>query len=72
MARWVGGVVETFGANFEASDMLRMFPTFIRNAQVAPSIRRGIEDNVFSKLDEMSRDAGEVVPLAAYPQFFHG
>ncbi len=55
-------MVETFGANFETSDMLRMFPTFVRKAQVTPGVRQGIEDDVLSKLDEMSRDAGEPAP----------
>ncbi len=55
-------MVETYGANFEASDMLRMFPTFVRKAQVAPSVRQGIEDGVLAKLDEMRRDAGEPAP----------
>ena len=55
-------MVENFGSNFEASDMLRMFPTFVRKAQVAPNVRQGIEMDVLSKLDEMSRDAGEPTP----------
>ena len=42
--------------------MLRMFPIFVRKAQVAPSVRQGIEDNVLSKLNEMSRVAGEPAP----------
>ncbi len=37
-------MVETHGANFEASDVLRMFPTFVWKAQVAPSVRQEIED----------------------------
>ncbi len=36
-------MVETNGANFEASDVLRVFPTFVWKAQVAPGVRRGIE-----------------------------
>ena len=52
----------THGANFETSDMLRMFPTFVWKAQVAPSVRQGIEDDVLAKLDEMRRDAGEPAP----------
>ncbi len=55
-------MVETHGVNFTASDVLRMFPTFVWKAQVAPSVRRGIEDDVLAKLDEMSRDPGEPVP----------
>ena len=55
-------MVETYGANFEASDVLRMFPTFVWKAQVAPSVRQGIEDDVLAKLDEMRRDAGEPAP----------
>ena len=55
-------MVETYGANFEALDVLRMFPTFVWKAQVAPSVRQGIEDDVLAKLDEMSRDAGEPAP----------
>ncbi len=55
-------MVETFGANFEASDVLRMFPTFVWKAQVAPSARQGIDDDVLAKLDEMRRDAGEPAP----------
>ncbi len=55
-------MVETYGANFEASDVLRMIPTFVRKAQVAPSVRQGIEDDVLAKLDEMRRDAGEPAP----------
>ena len=42
--------------------MLRMFPTLVRKARVAPSVRQGIEDDVLSKLHEMSRDAGEPAP----------
>ena len=52
----------THGANFKTSDMLRMFPTFVWKAQVAPSVRQGIEDDVLAKLDEMRRDAGEPAP----------
>ena len=55
-------MVETYGANFEALDVLRMFPTFVWKAQVAPSVRQGIEDDVLAKLDAMRRDAGEPVP----------
>ena len=55
-------MVETYGANFEALDMLRMFPTFVWKAQAAPSVRQGIEDDVLAKLDAMRRDAGEPVP----------
>ncbi len=55
-------MVEIYGANFEASDVPRMFPTFVWEAQVAPSIRQGIEADVLAKLDEMRRDAGEPVP----------
>ncbi len=55
-------MVETYGANFEALDVLRMFPTFVWKAQVAPSVRQEIEDDVLAKLDEMRRDAGEPAP----------
>ncbi len=55
-------MAETYGANFEASDVLRMFPTFVWKAQVAPSVRQEIEDDVLAKLDEMRRDAGEPAP----------
>ncbi len=55
-------MVETNGANFEASEVLRMFPTFVWKAQVAPGVRQGIEDDVLPKLDEMKRDAGEPAP----------
>ena len=55
-------MVEAYGANFEASDVLRMFPTFVWKAQVAPSARQEIEDDVIAKLDEMRRDAGEPAP----------
>ena len=50
-------MVETFGANFEASDVLRMFPTFVWKAQLAPSARQGIDDEVLVKLDEMRQAA---------------
>ncbi len=53
---------ETRGADFEALDVLRMFPTFVWKAQVAPSVRQGIDDDVVAKLDEMRRDAGEPAP----------
>ena len=55
-------MVETYGYNFEASDVLRLFPTFVWKAQVAPGVRQGIEDDVLDKLDEMRRDAGEPAP----------
>ena len=55
-------MVETYGANFEASDVLRMFLTFVWKAQVTPSVRQGIEDDVLGKLDEMRRDTGEPSP----------
>jgi len=55
-------MAETYEANFEASDVLRMFPTFVWKAQVAPSVRQGIEDDVLAKLDQMRRDAGEPAP----------
>ena len=32
-------MVETHTANFEASDVLRVFPTFVWKAQVAPRVR---------------------------------
>ncbi len=59
--KWAGGMVDTFGANFETPDVLRMFPTFVWKAQVAPSVRQGIDDDVLAKLDEMRRDAGQPV-----------
>ncbi len=52
-------MAETHGANFEASDVLRMFPTFVWKAQVAPSVGQGIEDDVLAKLDEMRCDAAD-------------
>ena len=55
-------MVETFGANFEASDVLRLFPTFVWKARVTPSVRQGIEDDVLAKLDEMRLGAGEPAP----------
>ncbi len=55
-------MAETHGANFEVSDVLRMFPTFVWKAQVAPSVGHGIDDDVLAKLDEMRRDAGEPAP----------
>ena len=55
-------MVEIYGANFEASDVLRMFLTFVGKAQVTPSVRQGIEDDVLAKTDEMRRDAGEPPP----------
>ena len=55
-------MVETYGANFEESDVLPMFPTFVWKAQVTPSVRQGIEDDVLAKLDEMRRDTGEPAP----------
>ncbi len=55
-------MVEIDGANFEASDVLRMFPTFVWKARVAPSVRQEIEDQVLARLEEMRRDAGEPAP----------
>ena len=55
-------MAETYGANFEALDVLRMFPTFVWKAQVAPSVRQGIEDDVLAKLDAMRCDAGAPAP----------
>ena len=55
-------MVETHAANFEASDVLRMFPTFVWKAQVAPGVRQGIEDDVLEKLDEMRLGADEPAP----------
>jgi uncharacterized protein (TIGR02466 family) len=55
-------MAETYGANFETSDVLRMFPTFVWKAQVAPSARQGIEDDVLAKLDEMRRDGSAPAP----------
>lgn len=55
-------MVETYGAKFEASDVLRMFPTFVWKAHVTPSVRQRIEGDVLAKLDEMRRDAGEPAP----------
>ena len=55
-------MAESYGTNFETSDVLRMFPTFVWKAQVAPSVRQGIEDDVFAKLDELRRDADALVP----------
>ena len=55
-------MAETYGANFEAPDVLRMFPTFVWKAQVATSVRQTIEDDVLATLDEMRRDAGAPAP----------
>ncbi len=55
-------MVVTHADNFEASDVLRVFPTFVWKAQVAPGVRQGIEDDVVAKLDEMRRDASEPAP----------
>ncbi len=60
-------MAETHGANFEASDVLRMLPTFVWKAQVAPSVRQEIEDDVLAKLDEMRRDAAELAPGRGWP-----
>ena len=55
-------MTEIHGANFEASDVLRMFPTFVWKGQVAPSVRQEIEDDVLAKLGEMRHGAGELAP----------
>ncbi len=62
MTGWAGGMVETQGANFEASDTLRVFPTFVWKAQVAPGVGQGIEDDVLAKLDELRLGADEPAP----------
>jgi len=64
-------MAETHGANFEASDVLRMFPTFVWKAQMAPSVNQEIEDDVLAKLDEMRRDAGEPAPGRGWPSEKH-
>ena len=55
-------MVKTLAANFESSDMLRVFPTFVWKAQVAPGVHRRIEDDVLAKLDGMRGDTGEPAP----------
>jgi len=55
-------MVETLGVEFESSDMLRMFPTLVWKAQVAPSVRQKIEDDVLAKLDDMRCGVGESAP----------
>ena len=55
-------MVKTQAANFESSDMLRVFPTFVWKAQVAPGVRQRIEDDVLAKLDGMRGDTSEPVP----------
>ena len=59
-------MAETFGANFEAPDVLRMFPTFVWKAQVTPGVRQTIEDDVLATLDEMRRDAGAPAPVRGW------
>ena len=39
-----------------------MFSSFVWKAQVTPSVRQGIEDDVLAKLDEIRRDTGEPAP----------
>ena len=55
-------MVETDAVNFEASDVLRLFPSFVWKAQMAPSVRQGIEKDVLAKLDEMRLGAGDPAP----------
>ena len=55
-------MVKTIDTIFEVSDLLRMFPTMVWKAQVAASVRQGIESDVLVKLDEMRRDAREPAP----------
>ena len=55
-------MVETDAVNFEASDVLRLFPSFVWKTQMAPGIRQGIEKDVVAKLDEMRLGAGKPAP----------
>ena len=55
-------MVEIPGVAFESSDILRMFPTLVWKAQVAPSVRQKIKDDVLAKLDDMRCGAGEPAP----------
>jgi hypothetical protein len=59
---WAGGMVETQGTTIETSDVLRMFPTFVWKAEVAPGVRLGIENDVLGILDEMRGAAAEPAP----------
>ena len=52
----LGRVVETQGTTIDTSDVLRMFPTFVWRAEVAPGVRLGIENGVLRTLNEI-RDA---------------
>ena len=55
-------MAETQGTNFEASEVLRMFPTFVWKARMTPGVRQGIDDDVLAILDKMRRGAGEPAP----------
>jgi len=54
-------MVETQGTTIETSDVLRMFPSFVWKAEVAPGVRLGIENDVLGILDEMRSAAAEPV-----------
>jgi uncharacterized protein (TIGR02466 family) len=63
-------MIESPTARFERSEVLRLFPTFVWKAQLAPEVHRAIDQAIRGKLPELLPAAG-VAPGALW-QSSHG
>jgi uncharacterized protein (TIGR02466 family) len=63
-------MIESPTARFESGEVLRLFPTFVWKARLAPEVHRPIDDAILGKLRELQPEAG--VPPGALWQSSHG
>ena len=59
-------MVEKTQPRFESSHALRMFPTFVWQAELRPEIHHGINRDIVRKLDELRRSAPVLDPGQAW------
>jgi uncharacterized protein (TIGR02466 family) len=52
--------------NFEAADVLRMFPTFVWKADLKPDVHQSLNENIVRKLDQIRRGEPKLAPGRAW------
>ena len=52
--------------NFEAVDVLRMFPTFVWKADLKPDVHQSLDENIVRKPDQIRRGEPELAPGRAW------
>src|SRR5258708_20296832 len=59
------------GQNFQTSDVLRMFPTFVRKAELRPEAYKPINESILRTLGEIGTPLAELMPGESW-QSDHG